>query len=459
MANAVTLVFAGESKDAEAAARKVEAALKGVEDSTTSASSEFDKGSQATTSYLDRIGKLGAGVEGMSTAVENVSGVVQGFADIQNEAYERTQRVKRALVDVEQAQEDYNQALRDGKQAQIDVDQAAVDLQQALLDQETAQKALNEAVAKHGKGSAEARQAMVDLRQAGVDVKQAQEDQRQATRDATQATIDAKTAQLDLADAQREANPPDLQKWADKINMVTPLLTGLVGVTGLVTAAQWAWNAAQAASPLTWIVLAIIVVVAGIVLLVTHLDIVKKAWDATWKFMRSAAAAVGRWFKEWLWEGQIKPAWEAIRNGGIRVWNWMRDLPHKLKSAFMGIANFLFAPFRIAFNNIASAWNNTVGRLRWTIPSWVPVVGGNTIAAPRLPRFHAGVGVVPGVVGSEVLAVLQAGERVSSTASSNDDGGWVSIRGDGLIDALIAMIADRVSVRGGRPAQLGIRFA
>jgi hypothetical protein len=54
-----------------------------------------------------------------------------------------------------------------------------------------------------------------------------------------------------------------------------------------------------------------------------------------------------------------------------------------------------------------------VGRLSWTIPSWVPIVGGNTISAPKLPKFHSG-GFIdgPGPVGSEVVIKALVGERV-----------------------------------------------
>jgi hypothetical protein len=76
------------------------------------------------------------------------------------------------------------------------------------------------------------------------------------------------------------------------------------------------------------------------------------------------------------------------------------------------VAGFISAPFRSAFNFVADAWNNTIGRLRWTVPGWVPVIGGNTIAVPNLPKFHTG-GVVPGPPGTEVVARLQAGERIS----------------------------------------------
>lgn len=51
---------------------------------------------------------------------------------------------------------------------------------------------------------------------------------------------------------------------------------------------------------------------------------------------------------------------------------------------------------------------------------------------------------------------VPAGRSMSS--SGGGDAGWVVVRGDALIDALTVAIASRVSAKGGRPAQLGIRF-
>jgi len=71
-------------------------------------------------------------------------------------------------------------------------------------------------------------------------------------------------------------------------------------------------------------------------------------------------------------------------------------------------------PFRTAFNAIADLWNNTVGKLSWTVPRWVPFLAGDTISVPQLPHFHAG-GTVPGAPGQAVPILAMAGETVSAT--------------------------------------------
>jgi hypothetical protein len=421
MANQVTLTFGGDADQLVKAAKKASAATEDVAGSVGKSSASMVKATTSSGNLLDRFSKLGNAVSGAGDAIDSASGLLADFTQIQNQSYEKAQAQKRALVDVQQAQEDYNQALRDSKQAAIDSDQAQVDLAQANLDASTALKAYNTAVKEHGKNSAEAAQASIDLRQAGVDVKQAQEDQAQSTRDASQATIDATDAQLNLSDAQRNAHPPDVAKWSQDIQTFAPLLSGLVGITGLVTAAQWAWNAAQLASPTTWIILGIVALVAVIVLIATKTKWFQTAWTAAWGWIKHAAS---------------------------NTVDFMKKIPGWIGIAFSKVSNAITAPFRAAFNLVADAWNNTVGGLSWTVPGWVPFVGGNTISAPHLPHFHSG-GTVPGIPGSETLAVLQAGERVSTRGGG--DRTVIEIRGDGsaLADGLVEILSKAVRNRGG----------
>lgn len=437
MANQVNIEFAGDAKKLKAAGADAEKSIAGVGDSATESADDLTQASREAQTYTDRVGQLGAGVTGMTDAFDSASAAVQGMVDIQQAGVERAQRLARASNDVRQAVEDQAQATRDLEQASIDADQALVDFEQAQIDAATAQQDYNDAVKEHGANSVEARQAQNDLRQAGIDAKQAQEDQAQALRDASQASIDAEAATLDLAEAQREANPPELQKWADQIAMVTPILSGLVGVVGLVTAAQWAWNAAQLASPTTWIIAGIAAVIAIIVVIATKTDWFQRAWRNSWKWIKDSAADVVDWFRN--------------------VPKWFGDVFDKAGKA-------ITAPFRAAFNSIARLWNSTVGRLDFTIPGWVPGIGGNSFGMPSIPTFHQGTGPggVPGPPGAEVLAVLQAGEGVTSRAGMVGGGGDIVIRGDGseLGEALIGVIRMAMTTRNnGDPSALGIRIA
>lgn len=430
MSNQVTLTFAGDAGQLSKEAKRAETALQGVSKSATSASADFTKAAAGSSNLTDKMGKLGAGVSGATDAIDNVGGSLQAINDIQQYSATRAAKLARALNDVEQAQEDYNQALLDGKQASVDAGQATLDAEQAALDAKVALQDYNDAVKEHGKNSLEAKQAQLDLKQATQDSKQASVDAEQATRDLSQSQIDAKAAQLDLNDAQKEAHPPELQEWADKLALITPLLTAVVGVVGLVTAAQWLWNIALTANPIGLIIAGIVALVAVIVLIATKTDWFQKAWKASWGWIKSAASA---------------------------VWDWLKKVPGWIGDAFKKVAGFISAPFKAAFNFVVDAWNNTLGKLSWSVPSWIPGIGGNTISVPKLHKFHSG-GIVPGVPGREVMAVLQAGERVSPATSSG--GGIVlEVNGNGRVgQLLVEILKDSIRVHhGGDPVRaLGV---
>lgn len=218
----------------------------------------------------------------------------------------------------------------------------------------------------------------------------------------------------------------------------------LVPAFKATTTAIKGMNLAFLSSPITWIIIAVVALIAVIVLIATKTDWFQRAWRASWKFIKEAAGA----------------AWDWIRSKSLSVWHFLEAIPGNLRSAFGRVASFLTAPFRAAFNGIARLWNNTIGRLSWSVPGWVPIIGGNSISVPHLPTFHAG-GIIPGVRGEAVPFLGLAGERVSGPGSSAGGGrdDWVAVRGDAVIDTLVKLIANQVDSKGGRAAQLGIRFS
>ncbi|MBW0117027.1 HlyD family secretion protein [Pseudonocardia abyssalis] len=395
MANQVTLTFAGDADQLAKEAKKAEAATKGVGDAALESSKDIGKAAEESKSMGDRMSNLGNTVSGAIDSFDAIAGSVQAFADIQDAGRQSAARMERALIDVEQAQSDLNQAVLDGNQAGIDADQARLDGNQALIDQKVATQDLAAAIGEFGAGSAEALQAQQDLDQARLDGTQATADYEQALTDGNQSLIDARSATLDLADAQHEVDPGPLQGLANTFGTYAPLLSGVVSVIALATAAQWSLNFAFLASPTTWIVAGIVALVGAII------------WIATQT----------TWFQD-IWTS----AWSGIKGAASSAWDFIKKIPGWLGSTFAGIGNAISGPFKSGFNAIARAWNNSIGRLSWTVPGWVPFIGGNSISVPKLPTFHTG-GVVPGAKGSEVMAMLQAGERVIPADRAGSGGG------------------------------------
>lgn len=103
--------------------------------------------------------------------------------------------------------------------------------------------------------------------------------------------------------------------------------------------------------------------------------------------------------------------WDGVESTASAVWNNVKaaiDVPIGLiKGAIGGVAGAV----KGMWNDIAHAWNSTVGSFGFSIPSWVPGFGGDSFHMPQLPTFHQG-GVVPGAPGQEMLALVKAGETV-----------------------------------------------
>ena len=84
--------------------------------------------------------------------------------------------------------------------------------------------------------------------------------------------------------------------------------------------------------------------------------------------------------------------WSKIKDAVARGVDFVRDimagLGGRITDALSGIADLITRPFKAAFNAIADLWNNTIGKLEWTVPDWIPGLGGNRVAVPDIPRFQ-----------------------------------------------------------------------
>jgi hypothetical protein len=181
--------------------------------------------------------------------------------------------------------------------------------------------------------------------------------------------------------------------------------TAVSAATKVWAGVQWLLNTALLANPIVLIIIAIIALVAIIVLIATKTTWFQTIWKAVWKGIMAYLNFV---------KGVYVGAFNLMISIAKKLIDGVMSIPGKLKKAFSGLVDIITWPWRTAFNFISRAWNATVGQLSWTVPGWVPIVGGNSISAPKLPQFHQG-GVASGAMGSEFLAVLRAGERVVPT--------------------------------------------
>ena len=98
------------------------------------------------------------------------------------------------------------------------------------------------------------------------------------------------------------------------------------------------------------------------------------------------------------------------------------------------VADVITAPFRAAFRAVAGLWNNTVGKLSFSVPSWVPGIGGKGFDVPDIPMLAQG-----GIVTGPTLAMI--GERGPEAVIPLNRAGGMGMGGNTIT----------VNVNGGDP--------
>ncbi|MGL4257091.1 MAG: hypothetical protein ACRCSL_12215 [Microbacterium sp.] len=164
--------------------------------------------------------------------------------------------------------------------------------------------------------------------------------------------------------------------------------------------------------------------------------------------------------------GKVAGAIEwVIENFGSLV-TFVKGIPQKFRDGLSTLASIVTAPFRLAFNGIASLWNNTVGRLSFTAPDWIPGLGGKGWDVPDIPMLaKGGTAIAPGLAlvgenGPELLAM----NRGASVVPLDRAGGGVHLHigtlvaGPGWERQLAAAVDKAMGPTGGyRPANVAVR--
>jgi TP901 family phage tail tape measure protein len=186
----------------------------------------------------------------------------------------------------------------------------------------------------------------------------------------------------------------------------------IVAVQSIWGAMQFLWDVAQnvwsgivSAIDAAWTVIQVIWdgIKIGIQIVVFYYQFLWQVVQTVWDAITGAIGAA--------W-GFISAVFEKIKNGIATVWGFFQTAKDIIGTVFTNIADVIYLPFRTAFNLISDAWNNTVGGLSWTVPGWVPVLGGKTVSAPRLPKFADGGIFNTSMGGGSGLAVLHDNEMI-----------------------------------------------
>jgi hypothetical protein len=133
--------------------------------------------------------------------------------------------------------------------------------------------------------------------------------------------------------------------------------------TVAATVATAAFNFVMAMNPIALVVIAVVALIAGLVL-------------AYKKF-------------------------EGFRNIVDSVFSVIQTVVSVSIGVIKGYFETLYGFYKGIFNGIASLWNNTIGKLSFKVPSWVPGLGGKGFDVPNIPMLAEG-----GIVTSATLAMI-----------------------------------------------------
>lgn len=222
--------------------------------------------------------------------------------------------------------------------------------------------------------------------------------------------------------------------------------------TNAQAVAQRVLNAAMKANPIGLIITALTLLVGGFIYAYKHSEKFRNIVNGALGAVKSVAQSVLGWItKNWssimgilLWpfSAVIKPIWKHRDS----ILGAIKAIPGAIGGFMKNVGSILTAPFRAAFEGIKRLWNSTIGGKGLSIPGWVPEIGGKGFT---IPYFHTG-GIVSGAMGSETLAVLKAGERI--TGGRNSGGSPVIVlKSDGgrVGKLLLQILREAIRIEGG----------
>ena len=153
-----------------------------------------------------------------------------------------------------------------------------------------------------------------------------------------------------------EAVLPYLTKMGDWAAEHPQILLAIGIAIGTIAAAIVAVNVAMALNPFSMIAIAVVALGALLVVAYKKFEPFKTVVDAVF--------------------------------GGIKFWITEVTIPS---------IKLMLTVFKTVFNGIASIWNNTVGKISFEIPKWVPGIGGKGFDMPNIPMLaNGGIVDTPG---------------------------------------------------------------
>jgi hypothetical protein len=146
-------------------------------------------------------------------------------------------------------------------------------------------------------------------------------------------------------------------------------------------------------------------IVAALIALQAKFDIFGKTID----FLKAA-------FRVW-WE-YVKIVFDNIKSIAGTAFGFIGNVVSVWYTGVRKYIDAIYGAFKTVFNAVASIWNNTIGKLSFKVPGWVPGIGGKGFDVPDIPMLAEG-----GIVTGPTLAMI--GERGPEAVIPLDRGGMM----------------------------------
>ena len=182
--------------------------------------------------------------------------------------------------------------------------------------------------------------------------------------------------------------------------------------TGIKTAFETAWNGIKTVFDTVWggIRTAISNVYSWVSGVFTNVKtFVSNVIDGIVGFFTNLPGRISYVFGEgfkWL-KDKITQAKDWVAEKINNIVEFVQNIPTRIGRFASGLFDGIKNAAKGAFNGVASLWNNTVGRLSFTVPSWVPFIGGSRFDVPDIPLLAKGA-----IVDKPTLAMIgEAGKE------------------------------------------------
>ncbi|WP_432008933.1 phage tail tape measure protein [Streptomyces bacillaris] len=218
------------------------------------------------------------------------------------------------------------------------------------------------------------------------------------------------------------------------MKLVVPIVLGLAVALGVFAAAVWVANLAMLASPVTWIVLGIVALIAVIALIIVKWDEVAAATGKAWDWIVDKLGAAWGWIEE-----KLKTLWGWITSAASWAWGLVTGFVRKSINAVMNDINRIKSiassvggwfdkivsyvaglPGRIAkaasgmWDSLKYGFINTINYVIWKWNNFSLTLGGGSILGVGIPSITLHTPDIPylaegGITTGPTLAMIGEG--------------------------------------------------